>query len=296
MVEGRYYTIPSIQKITNKVSVSNFVLSRKGFESISFKSLVHWTGITSLSILRDIVEIEPGQVAAYYESKYAPAGIGLNIPAEVIMENLWSSPSVELREFTNDLWSKPETVFTSYNSDSDTYVFNVQHFSAIVAGGEVDQHTRRLRSQPSSLCPDPFTASTSHGSESEPELQHLAKARAAKWAKRLAEAKKLFYKLVHQYLQRKMPSDADIQTLNTFMDIIDIEHYLTWCDTLGDTRGLEYDSNKAIILMIFLYLLMIAWLSTFGGTFPPRSMLNGCTNPHQFEGGGSESKFTLKLY
>jgi hypothetical protein len=297
VVEGGYYIIPPIQKIAYKASVSNFVISRKGFGSISFKSPVDLTGITSLSILRNIIEIELGRVAVYPdESKHPPAGTGLNMPAEVIMENLWPSPCVELGKFTDDLRSKPETVFTSYNSDSGTYVFNVQHFSAIVAGGKVDQHTRRLRSQSSSLHLDPFTASTSHGSEAEPEPPPLVKACAAKRAKqRLADAKKLFYKLIRQYLQRKMPSDVDIQTLNTFMDVIDVEHYLTWRDALGDTRGLEYDGNNAIIFNDFPLPPHDRLAQYFWGDFSAKVNAQW-PYPNPFEGAGSESKFALKLY
>ena len=135
VAEGGYYTIPPIQKVASTASVPNFVVSRKGYGSISFKSPVDLTGITSLSVLREIVEIERGRVAVYPdESKHAPVGTGLNVPAEVIMENLRPSSNDELQKFTDELRSKPDTEFVSYDSATGTWIFNVQHFSVIVAG------------------------------------------------------------------------------------------------------------------------------------------------------------------
>ena len=88
VAEGGYYTIPPIQKVASTASVPSFVVVRKGYGTISFKSHVDLTGITSLSVLREIVDIERGRVTVYPdESKHPPIGTGLNVPAEVIMEN-----------------------------------------------------------------------------------------------------------------------------------------------------------------------------------------------------------------
>jgi hypothetical protein len=92
-----------------------------------------------------------------------------------------------------------------------------------------------------------------------------------------------------------MPSDADIQTLNTFMDVIDVEHYLTWCDALGDTRGLEYDGDNAIIFNDFSLPPHGRLAQYFWGDFSAKVNAQW-PYPHPFEGAGSESKFTLKLY
>ena len=134
VAEGGYYTIPPIRKVVSTASVPNFVIARKGYGSISFKSPVDLSRITSLSVLREIVDIERGRVTVYPdESKHAPPGTGLNVPAEVTMENL--RPSVaEVEKFTEELRSKPNTEFVSYNPESGVWVFNVQHFSTIEVG------------------------------------------------------------------------------------------------------------------------------------------------------------------
>ena len=139
VAEGGYYTIPPIQKVASTTSVLNFVVARKGYGSISFKSPVDLTGITSLSVLREIVVIERGRVTVYPDdSKHAPVGSGLNVPAVVTMENLRPSPDVGVETFTEELRSKPNTEFVSYNPESGVWVFNVQHFSTVEVGGSRD--------------------------------------------------------------------------------------------------------------------------------------------------------------
>ena len=136
VAEGGYYTIPPIKKVASTASVPNFVIVRKGYGSISFKSPVDLTGITSLSGIREIVHIERGRVTVYPdESEHVPAGTGLNVPAEVTMDNLRPPADVELEKFTEELRSKPNTEFESYNSESGVWVFRVQHFSTIEVGG-----------------------------------------------------------------------------------------------------------------------------------------------------------------
>lgn len=135
VAEGGYYTIPPIQKAANTASLSNFVVARKGYGTISFSAPVDLTGISSLSILREVVEIERGRVAVYPNSaKEAPAGTGLNVPAEVSLENVRPPPEIEVDEFTAELRGKPDTTFVSYNAETGLYVFTVEHFSCVDVG------------------------------------------------------------------------------------------------------------------------------------------------------------------
>jgi nuclear pore complex protein Nup98-Nup96 len=136
VAEGGYCTIPPIQTVASTTSVSNFVVSRKGYGSISFKQPVDLTGITRLSELREIVEIERGRVTLYPDkSKHAPPGSGLNVPAEVTLECLRPPSDREIDEFTDNLRSKPDTEFVSYNSETGVWVFRVEHFSTVAVWG-----------------------------------------------------------------------------------------------------------------------------------------------------------------
>lgn len=132
VAEGGYYTIPPIQKAANTASLPNFVVARKGYGIISFSAPVDLTGVSSLSILREIVEIERDRVTVYPDSaKEAPAGTGLNVPAEVTLENVRPPPDIEVDEFTTELREKPGTTFVSYNAETGLYVFSVEHFSCV---------------------------------------------------------------------------------------------------------------------------------------------------------------------
>jgi Nucleoporin autopeptidase len=130
VAEGGYYTIPPIQTVASTASVRDFVVTRKGYGSISFTTPVDLTGITSLSILREIVEIEHGRVSLYPDKTLEPSpGSGLNVPAIVSLEKMHPSPDVELHEYTEQLRSRPDNQFLSYNPDSGVWIFKVDHFS-----------------------------------------------------------------------------------------------------------------------------------------------------------------------
>jgi hypothetical protein len=130
VAEDGYYTIPPIQTVASTGSVPNFVVARKGYGSISFKAPVDLTGISSLSVLREIVEIVRGHVSVYpNESKESPAATGLNVAAEVSLENVRPPNDIALDEYTEQLRSKRDTKFISYNPASGLWVFSVEHFS-----------------------------------------------------------------------------------------------------------------------------------------------------------------------
>jgi nuclear pore complex protein Nup98-Nup96 len=135
VAEGGYYTIPPIQTAANTASLANFVVARKGFGTISYSAPVDLTGIPSLSILREVVEIERGRVTVYPDAtKAAPVGTGLNVPAEVSLENVRPAHDIDVEEFTKQLKEKSNTAFVSYSVDTGLYVFIVENFSRQGAG------------------------------------------------------------------------------------------------------------------------------------------------------------------
>jgi hypothetical protein len=130
VAEGGYYTIPPMKTAANTASVANFVVARKGFGTISYSAPVDLTGISSLSILREVVEIERGNVKVYPDAtKAALVGTGLNVPAEVSLENVRPAHDIDVEEFTEQLKEKPNTTFVSYSAETGLYVFTVENFS-----------------------------------------------------------------------------------------------------------------------------------------------------------------------
>lgn len=121
-------------------SVPNFIVGRKGYGTISYKSPVDLTGITSLTILREIVEIVRGSVTVYPDESKKPAvGKGLNVPAQVTLENVRPPPDFEGDEYIEELRVRPDTEFVSYNVETGVYIFNVEHFSTYSTGWDMSR-------------------------------------------------------------------------------------------------------------------------------------------------------------
>jgi len=116
-----------MQRVAGTSSVANFVVHRKGFGSIHFKTEVDLTSIPSLSALRELVQIERGRVTVYPdESKKPEPGNGLNVPAKIVLQNVKKSPDFEMDEFLEYLKTKPDQEFISY--ESETWTYQVEHF------------------------------------------------------------------------------------------------------------------------------------------------------------------------
>ena len=123
--------------VGSTASVPNFIVGRKGYGTISFKSPVDLTDIPSLTILREIVEIKRAIATVYPdESKKSPVGKGLNVPAEVTLENVRPPPDFDGDEYIEELRATPDTNFVSYNLETGLWVFSVEHFSTYGPGWE----------------------------------------------------------------------------------------------------------------------------------------------------------------
>jgi nuclear pore complex protein Nup98-Nup96 len=129
VAEGGYFTIPPIQTVASTKSVQNFTVCRKGYGQIEFKVPVDLSDIPSLSILREIVEIERGKVNVYpNKAKRPPVGTGFNVPAKVSLEKLWHPPEVDPEEYLAQLQSTPDTNFISYDAETGLWTYEVEHF------------------------------------------------------------------------------------------------------------------------------------------------------------------------
>jgi hypothetical protein len=146
VADGGYYTVPPIKTVASTASVSNFVVVRKGYGSVSFKGVVDLVSITSLSVLRDYVVINRGSVTVYpNEETKPPAGEGLNVSAEVLLEKCFPAPDVSVDSYIHTLKATPDTNFVSYDAETGTWVFTVGHFSSYsvdVEGGDWQTESR----------------------------------------------------------------------------------------------------------------------------------------------------------
>lgn len=129
VAEGGYFTIPAIQTVASTKSVQNFIVCRKGYGQIAFTAPVDLTDIPSLTILREIVEIERGRVRVYpNKSKQPPVGSGLNVPAKISLEKVRHPPDLEPEEHLEILQSTPDTKFISYDAETGLWIYEVEHF------------------------------------------------------------------------------------------------------------------------------------------------------------------------
>jgi nuclear pore complex protein Nup98-Nup96 len=116
-----------MKTVAGTASVSNFFITRKGFGSIHFTKDVDLTSIPSLTALREIVKIERGKAQLYSdESKKPGPGNGLNVPAKIELEKVKQPPDFDLEEFLDDLKTRPDQEFVSY--ESETWTYQVEHF------------------------------------------------------------------------------------------------------------------------------------------------------------------------
>jgi len=134
VAEGDYYTIPRIETICDAESVPNFVIGRTGYGSIAFNAPVNLIGVSTLSLLRDIVTLQKASVEVYPHASDPPKiGVGINIPAQICLENVYPD-GVDMDDFVATLKGKFDTEFVSYDTENGIWKFNVNHFSTYTAG------------------------------------------------------------------------------------------------------------------------------------------------------------------
>ena len=192
----------------------NFVIARKEYGSISFNEPVDLTGISSLSALQEIVKINHGSVSIY-PNESVPPGTGLNIPAQVSLMNLFPQSDIEPDIYMKQLQSEPHTEFVSYDSDTGTWVFNVQHFSTYDVGydsgystlsSQISFRTNSQRKEFQSPSSIPTASSVSHES-------HIISPRSSRRSMRIAQS----------YAMAKTPSTESSVTTTSNESSVDTE-------------------------------------------------------------------------
>mmetsp|Transcript_23033 Transcript_23033/g.78466 ORF Transcript_23033/g.78466 Transcript_23033/m.78466 type:complete len:868 (-) Transcript_23033:3378-5981(-) len=136
-----YYTIPSCEKLAQLANASqlhavpNFTVGCTDYGQVRWLSPTDIRGIN----LDHIIKFEKNAVHVYPEASNKPKrGHGLNKPAEITLYNVFKTDrrtgEKETRDsivakFAQRLAQKEGTKFISYESNSGTWIFQVQHFS-----------------------------------------------------------------------------------------------------------------------------------------------------------------------
>lgn len=163
---GSYYTNPSLSTLAASDShiVPNLIVGRHGFGEIQFEQQVDLSGLSSLDdLLGKVVRFRRATCHVYREGYQSPpAGKGLNVPATVRIVGCWPRNRNEekvVEDYIELLRMRPETEFVSYDLETGTWTFRVQHFSTYTAGGS--DYIHRLATSSSRSSPSPSSSSPS---------------------------------------------------------------------------------------------------------------------------------------
>lgn len=142
---GEYYSKPTLEEIQSmnriqRQSIDNFVIGRENVGSIRFKYPVDVTAIEPEELFGGIIQLEPRSATVYPNSaRKPPVGKGLNVPAQISLEQSWPRSRGEKRLSTDEdrrvkkhidrLQRIENTTFESYNKDTGVWVFSVEHFT-----------------------------------------------------------------------------------------------------------------------------------------------------------------------
>ncbi len=183
---GDYWMSPSRDEIMvmNRVQrqkVSDFTVGRINVGSVRFKVPVDLTSIDLDNLVDNIVILEPRTATVYpHAAKKPPVGKGLNVPAQIVLENAWprgtknkGAPSVA--KHIKRLQRIEGTQFESYNPETGEWTFSVEHFTTYGLDdsedeGAVVSEPKASASLPVPVVPthDESASGTSHASEAGP--------------------------------------------------------------------------------------------------------------------------------
>lgn len=143
---GQLYMFPSevsLHKMSpaERCCVRNFVIGKKGVGQIRFLTAVDLSDVDPDCIFGGMVQFTDGEAILYPDAsipKPAP-GKGLNVPAEVRLERVWTfnrgsrepiidAASEKVQLFVEKLKATPGTNFVDYEAGTGTWIFTVDHF------------------------------------------------------------------------------------------------------------------------------------------------------------------------
>ncbi|TLS28835.1 hypothetical protein PpBr36_00305 [Pyricularia pennisetigena] len=135
-----YWMSPSKEEIQNmnrvqRQKVTDFTVGRHGIGKVRFRVPVDLSNINLDEIFVELVQFSPRSCTVYPNPAKKPAmGKGLNVPAEITLENSWprgreKPGSRGHQKHIERLKRIPDTEFVDYNAETGIWVFRVEHFT-----------------------------------------------------------------------------------------------------------------------------------------------------------------------
>ncbi|KAH0544545.1 hypothetical protein FGG08_001317 [Glutinoglossum americanum] len=145
-VPGDYWTKPSMGELKSMSreklkKITNFTVGREGCGFVTFDAPADLTGIDLDKICGTLVIIILRSCTVYPDNATkAPPGYGLNLPSTITLFNSWPrakdriSPVYETsgpryNKHVERLMRVVDTKFKSYDKDTGTWIFSVEHFT-----------------------------------------------------------------------------------------------------------------------------------------------------------------------
>lgn len=143
---GQLYMFPSEaslkeMSVAERTHIRNFVIGQKGVGQIRFLAPVDLSACDVDCIFGNLVQFVDGEAVLYPDPSIPkpPPGKGLNVPAEVRLERIWTfsrgsrepiiDPSSEkVQLFIEKLKETEGTNFVSYDAGTGTWTFKVEQF------------------------------------------------------------------------------------------------------------------------------------------------------------------------
>lgn len=143
---GQLYMFPSEaalkqMNLAERTHVRNFVIGQKGVGQIRFLAPVDLSDCDADRIFGNLVQFVDGEAILYPDPSIPkpPPGKGLNVPAEVRLERIWTfsrgsrepiidPASEKVQLFIEKLKQTEGTNFVSYDAGNGTWVFTVEKF------------------------------------------------------------------------------------------------------------------------------------------------------------------------
>ncbi|PFH58897.1 hypothetical protein XA68_13064 [Ophiocordyceps unilateralis] len=141
---GAYWTEPAREELISmnrmqRQRIAGFTVGRANVGSIAFKVPVDISGIDIDQLCGSVVVLEPRSATVYpNQAKKPPVGRALNVPATIVLEQSWprggrdrrtSSDFKRFSRHVERLREIPDTTFESFDEDTGTWTFSVEHFT-----------------------------------------------------------------------------------------------------------------------------------------------------------------------
>jgi len=184
---GEYWMHPSRREIEgmNRVQrqqVADFTVGRQGIGSVRFRVPVDLSTFNLDDITGGIVNLKTREATVYPDaSKKPPVGKGLNVPAEISLDNSWprgrsaDKNSSRVQKHIERLRNIPDTEFINYDPQTGIWTFSVEHFTTYTceyddeSDSDPAADTQEVKDQPSPAYRRDTAALASASAEVDPD-------------------------------------------------------------------------------------------------------------------------------